>query len=85
MERPHLAAAARGWVCERLGMAGFTSAILRLWANLQIPREVRIADSNDLRGWTATYGETVPKAVQPFMHGPAVNGPAAAGAPDLDC
>lgn len=42
-----------------------------------IPREVRIADSSDLRGWTAAYGETVPKAVQPFLPGPAVNGPAA--------
>ncbi len=47
-----------------------------------IPREVRIADSSDLRGWMAAYGETVPKAVQPFMPGPAINGPAAAEAPD---
>ncbi|MDA1231788.1 MAG: DUF1583 domain-containing protein, partial [Planctomycetota bacterium] len=48
----------------------------------QVPREVRIADSSDLRGWTATYGETVPKAVQPFTPGPAINGLAAAEAPD---
>lgn len=47
-----------------------------------IPREVRIADGSDLRGWTAAYGETVPKAVQPFLPGPAVNGPAAPEAPD---
>ena len=42
-----------------------------------IAREVRIVDSGDLRGWTAAYGESVPKAVQPFLPGPAVNGPAA--------
>jgi len=46
-----------------------------------IPREVRIADSNDLRGWMAAYGETVPKAVQQFMPGPAISGRAAAEAP----
>ena len=55
---------------------------LELVGEPQIPREVRIADSIDLRGWLAAYGETVPKAVQPFMPGPAVNGPAAAEAPD---
>ena len=47
-----------------------------------IPREVRLADSADLRGWTAAYGETIPKAVQPFMPGPAVNGPAASETTD---
>ena len=47
-----------------------------------IPREVRIAESSDLRGWTAAYGETVPKAVQPFLPGPAVNGPVAPDATD---
>ncbi len=47
-----------------------------------IPREVRIADSSDLRGWMVAYGETVPKAVQPFMPGPAINGPVAPAAPD---
>ena len=55
---------------------------LELVGEPAIPREVRIADSSDLRGWMAAYGETVPKAVQPFMPGPAVNGPAAAEVPD---
>ncbi len=32
-----------------------------------IPREVRIADASDLRGWGATYGETVPRATIPFQ------------------
>lgn len=31
-----------------------------------IPREVRIADSTDLRGWVASYGELLPRAVVPF-------------------
>ena len=55
---------------------------LELVGEPAIPREVRIADSSDLRGWMAAYGETVPKAVQPFLPGPAINGPAAAEAPD---
>ena len=55
---------------------------LELVGEPQIPREVRIADSSDLRGWMAAYGETVPKAVQPFMPGPAINDPAATEAPD---
>jgi hypothetical protein len=73
--------------CPWLGLRAFGDGRV-YFRNLEIvgepliPREVRIADSSDLRGWTATYGETVPKAVQPFMPGPAVNGPAAAEAPD---
>lgn len=55
---------------------------LELVGEPAIPREVRIADSSDLRGWMAAYGETVPKAVQPFMPGPAITGPAAAEALD---
>ena len=31
-----------------------------------IPREVRISDSADLRGWIASYGELLPRAVTPF-------------------
>ena len=73
--------------CPWLGLRAFGDGRvyfrnLEIVGEPQIPREVRIADSSDLRGWMATYGETVPKAVQPFMPGPAVNGPAAAEAPD---
>ena len=70
-----------------LGLHGFGDGRV-YFRNLEIvgepviPREVRIADSGDLRGWTAAYGETVPKAVQPFLPGPAVNGPAAPEATD---
>ncbi len=46
---------------------------LELVGEPQIPREVRLADGLDLRGWTATYGETVPKAVTPFQQDPAAN------------
>jgi hypothetical protein len=77
MELRRRVLAVRGWGCMRLGMGGFTSATLKSLVEPVIPREVRIADSSDLRGWTAAYGETVPKAVQPFLPGPAVNGPAA--------
>lgn len=70
-----------------LGLHGFGDGRV-YFRNLEIvgepiiPREVRIAESSDLRGWTAAYGETVPKAVQPFLPGPAVNGPAAPAATD---
>lgn len=73
--------------CPWLGLRAFGDGRvyfrnLELVGEPQIPREVYIADSSDLRGWTALYGETVPKAVQPFMPGPAINGPAAAKTPD---
>lgn len=73
--------------CPWLGLRAFGDGRvyfrnLELVGEPQIPREVRIADSTDLRGWTATYGETTPKAVQPFMPGPAINGPAAAEVSD---
>ena len=73
--------------CPWLGLRAFGDGRvyfrnLELVGEPLIPREVRIADSSDLRGWTATYGETVPKAVQPFMLGPEVNGAAAAEAQD---
>ncbi len=70
-----------------LGLHGFGDGRV-YFRNLEIvgepliPREVRIADSSDLRGWSAAYGENVPKAVQPFLPGPAVNGPAAPETPD---
>ncbi|MEJ7592085.1 MAG: DUF1583 domain-containing protein [Planctomycetaceae bacterium] len=44
---------------------------LELVGEPHIPREVRIADSGDLRGWGTTYGETVPKVVMPFQADPA--------------
>lgn len=44
---------------------------LELIGEPQIPREVRIVDSADLRGWSATYSETIPKAVTPFQPAPA--------------
>lgn len=70
-----------------LGLHGFGDGRI-YFRNLEIvgkpviPREVRIADSSDLRGWTAAYDETVPKAVQPFLPGAAINGPAAPEATD---
>ena len=70
-----------------LGLHGFGDGRV-YFRNLEIvgkpviPRQVRMADSSDLRGWTAAYGETVPKAVQPFLPGPAVNGPVAPEATD---
>jgi hypothetical protein len=46
-----------------------------------IPREVRIADSADLRGWTAPYGDTLPTVAAPFPFAaasvPAASVPAA--------
>ncbi len=58
--------------CPWLGLRAFGDGRayfrnLELVGEPQIPREVRIADSADLRGWTATYGESVPTAVQPFL------------------
>jgi hypothetical protein len=73
--------------CPWLGLRAFGDGRvyfrnLELVGEPLIPREVCIADSSDLRGWTATYGETVPKAVQPFTTGSAMNSPAAAESPD---
>ncbi len=45
---------------------------LELIGQPQIPREVRLSDSPDLRGWTATCGESVPTVVAPFPHQPVV-------------
>jgi hypothetical protein len=39
---------------------------LELTGEPVIPREVRISDSTDLRGWVASYGELLPRAVVPF-------------------
>ncbi len=63
--------------CPWLGLHAFGDGRvyfrnLELVGEPVIPREVRIADSTDLRGWTATYGETVPKAIVPFQPDPAV-------------
>ncbi len=44
---------------------------LELTGEPVIPREVRISDSPDLRGWTASYGELLPRAVVPFPSQPA--------------
>lgn len=49
---------------------------LELMGQPQIPREVRLSDSADLRGWAATCGESVPAVVAPFPHQPAVAAPA---------
>ncbi len=58
--------------CPWLGLHAFGDGRvyfrnLELVGEPVIPREVRIADSSDLRGWTATYSETVPKAIVPFQ------------------
>ena len=39
---------------------------LELTGEPVIPREVQISDSADLRGWIASYGELLPRAVVPF-------------------
>ena len=39
---------------------------LELTGEPVIPREVKISDSDDLRGWIASYGELLPRAVVPF-------------------
>lgn len=44
---------------------------LELTGEPVIPREVRISDSPDLRGWMASYGELLPRAVVPFPSQPA--------------
>ncbi len=69
--------AASNGSCPWLGLHAFGDGRvyfrnLELVGEPVIPREVRIADSSDLRGWTATYGESVPKAIVPFQPDPAV-------------
>lgn len=39
---------------------------LELTGDPVIPREVKISDSVDLRGWVASYGELLPRAIVPF-------------------
>ena len=60
--------------CPWLGLRAFGDgrAIFRnleLVGEPEIPREVHIAAGSDLRGWTATYGETVPTITAPFLPG----------------
>ncbi len=64
--------AAAPWIGLRAtGDGRFYFRNLELTGEPVIPREVRISDSPDLRGWMASYGELLPRAVAPFPSQPA--------------